>query len=67
VVDGHHGRRLGDGRAFRLLNVPDGFNRAGLGSEVDFSPPAERAIRSRDRIVEWRGKHGTTRVDRGPE
>ena len=29
--------RLGDGRAFRLLNVLDDFSREGLGIEVDFS------------------------------
>ena len=34
--------RLGDGRAFRLLNVLDDFKREGLGIEVDFSLPAER-------------------------
>jgi putative transposase len=34
--------RLGDGRAFRLLNVLDDFNREGLGIEVDFSLPAAR-------------------------
>jgi transposase InsO family protein len=50
--------RLGDGRAFRLLNVLDDFNREGLGIEVDFSLPAERVIRSLDRIIEWRGKPG---------
>lgn len=55
--------RLGDGRAFRLLNVLDDFNREGLGIEVDFSLPAERVIRSLDRIIEWRGKPGTIRVD----
>jgi putative transposase len=59
--------RLGDGRAFRLLNVLDDFNRDGLGIEVDFSLPAERVIRSLDRIIEWRGKPGTIRVDNGPE
>ena len=31
--------RLRDGRAFRLLNVLDDFNREGLGIEVDFSLP----------------------------
>ena len=36
--------RLGNGRAFRLLNVLDEFNREGLGIEVDFSLPAERVI-----------------------
>ena len=55
--------RLGDGRAFRLLNVLDDFNREGLGIEVDFSLPAERVIRSLDRIIEWRGKPATIRVD----
>jgi putative transposase len=59
--------RLGDGRAFRLLNLLDDFNREGLGIEVDFSLPAERVIRSLDRIIEWRGKPGTIRVDNGPE
>jgi putative transposase len=59
--------RLGDGRAFRLLNVLDDFNREGLGIEVDFSLPAERVIRSLDRIIEWRGKPGSIRVDNGPE
>jgi putative transposase len=59
--------RLGDGRAFRLLNVLDDFNREGLGIEVDFSLPAERVIRSLNRIIEWRGKPATIRVDNGPE
>ena len=48
--------RLGDGRAFRLLNVLDDFNREGLGIEVDFSLPAERVIRSLNHIIERRGK-----------
>jgi putative transposase len=39
----------------------------GLGIEVDFSLPAERVIRSLDRIIEWRGKPDTIRVDNGPE
>ena len=43
--------RLGDGRAFRLLNVLDAFNREGLGIAVDFSLPAERVIRSLDPFV----------------
>lgn len=44
-----------DGRAFRLLNVLDDFNRDGLGIEVDFALPAERVIRRLNRIIEWRG------------
>jgi len=59
--------RLGEGRAFRLLNVLDDFNREGLGIEVDFSVPAERVIRSLNRIIEWRGKPETIRVDTGLE
>jgi putative transposase len=59
--------RLGDGRAFRLLNVLDDFNREGLGIEVDFSLPAERVIRSLNRIIEWRGSPARIRVDNGPE
>jgi len=59
--------RLGDGRAFRLLNVLDDFNREGLGIEVDFSLPAERVVRSLTRIIEWRGKPDVIRVDNGPE
>jgi transposase InsO family protein len=56
--------RLGDGRAFRLLNVLDDFNREGLGIEVDFSLPAERVIRGLDRIIEWRGKPEVTGLAR---
>ena len=59
--------RLDDGRAFRLLNVLDDFNREGLGIEVDFSLPAERVVRSLNRIIEWRGKPTSIRVDNGPE
>ena len=59
--------RLEDTRAFRLLNVLDDFNREGLGIEVDFSLPSERVIRSLDRIIEWRGRPLSIRVDNGPE
>ncbi len=47
--------QLADGRSIRTLNVLDDFNREGLGIEVDFSLPAERVIRSLNRIIEWRG------------
>ena len=58
---------LGDGRTFRLLNVLDDFNREELGIEADFCLPAGRVIRSLDRIIEWRGKPSTIKVDNGPE
>lgn len=59
--------RLGDGRGFRLLNVLDDYNREGLGIEVDFSLPAERVIRSLNRIIEWRGRPENIQVDNRPE
>ena len=58
---------LEDGRAFRLLNVIDDFNREGLGIEADFSLPGERVIRTLERIIEWRGKPLSIRCDNGPE
>ena len=58
---------LGDGRAFRLLNVLDDYSREGLGIEVDFSLPAERVIRGLNRIIEWRGRPENIRVDNRPE
>ena len=45
----------------------DDFNREGLGIEVDFPLPAERVIRSLDRIIKWRGRPASTRVGNGPE
>jgi len=48
--------QLSDGRSIRTLNVLDDFNREGLGIEVDFSLPAERVVRSLNRIIEWRGR-----------
>ena len=59
--------QLADGRSIRTLNVLDDFNREGLDIEVDFSLPAERVVRSLNRIIEWRGKPQIIRVDNGPE
>jgi putative transposase len=59
--------QLADGRSIRTLNVLDDFNREGLSIEVDFSLPAERVVRSLNRIIEWRGKPQIIRVDNGPE
>jgi putative transposase len=61
------GGRLKDGRQFRLLNVLDDLNRAGLGIDVDFSLLAEPVIRSLNQIIEWRGKPMAMRVENGPE
>ena len=59
--------RLEDGRAFRLLNVIDDFNREGLAIEVDFSLPGDRVVRTLNRVIEWRGKLDVIRCDNGPE
>jgi len=59
--------QLKDGRAFRLFNVIDDYNREGLEIEADFSLPAQRVIRSLERIMEWRGKPNIIRCDNGPE
>ena len=59
--------QLSDGRAFRLFNVLDDFNREGLGIDLDFSLPATRVIRSLEQIIEWRGQPNVIRCDNGPE
>ncbi len=59
--------RAMDGRSIRTLNILDDFSREGLGTEVDFSLPAERVVRSLTHITEWRGKSSCIRVDNGPE
>jgi putative transposase len=58
---------LGDGRAFRLFNVLDDFNREGLAIEVDLSLPSVRVIRALEQVIEWRGKPKVIRCDNGPE
>ena len=58
---------LWDGRAFRLLNVIDDFNRQVLWIEVDTSLPALRVIRVLEALEEGRGLPQMIRVDNGPE
>lgn len=59
--------QLGDGRRYRLFNIIDDCNREGLAIEVDLSLPAERVVRTLDRLIEWRGKPIRIRCDNGPE
>ena len=59
--------RLWDGRALRLLNVIDDFNRQVLWIEVDTSLPALRVIRVLEQLADSRGLPGMIRVDNGPE
>ena len=58
---------LSNGRAFRTFNVIDDYNREGLGIEVDYSLPAQRVVRTLNRIIEWRGKPNEIRCDNGSE
>ena len=58
---------LTDGRAFRLFNVIDDYNREALTVEIDFSLSAQRVIRSLNQLIEYRGKPDQVRCDNGPE
>jgi len=54
-------------RRFRTFNVVDHFNREVLAIEVDFNLPAERVVRTLDRIAAERGYPCKLRLDNGPE
>lgn len=58
---------LWDGRAFRLLNIIDDFNREVLSIEADTSLPTIRLIRVLEYLKEFRGLPKMIRVDNGPE
>lgn len=58
---------LWDGRAYRLLNVIDDYNREVLWIEADTSLPALRVIRVLENLKEVRGLPERIRVDNGPE
>lgn len=58
---------LWDGRAFRLLNVLDDYNRQVLWIEVDTSLPSLRVIRVLEQLQQSRGLPEMIRVDNGPE
>jgi putative transposase len=54
-------------RRFRTFNVVDDFNRELLAIEVDFNLPAQRVVRTLDRIAAQRGYPLKLRLDNGPE
>jgi putative transposase len=56
-----------DHRPFRLLNVIDDFNLEALGTESNFSLPAERSIRALEQIITLRCKLRVIRCYNGPE
>ncbi len=55
------------GRSFRTFNVLDDFNREALAIEVDLNLPADRVIRTLERVIAWRGYPAKLRMDNGPE
>jgi len=55
------------GRRFRTFNVVDDCNREALAIEIDLNLPAERVIRTLDRVAVWRGYPKRLRLDNGPE
>lgn len=58
---------LYSGRCFWMLNVLDEGVRECLAIEVDTSFPAERVVRVRHRLKEWRGLPKQLRLDNGSE
>ena len=54
-------------RRFRTFNVVDDFNREVLAIEVDFNLPAQRIVRTLDRIAAECGYPRRLRLDNGPE
>jgi putative transposase len=52
-------------RRFRTFNVVDDFNRELLAIEVDFNLPAQRVVRTLDRIAATRGYAIKLRLDNG--
>jgi putative transposase len=58
---------LASGRAFRTLNTLDDFTREALWIEVDTSLPAERMIRVREMLIDWRGCPKQICMNNGPE
>ena len=56
-----------DGRAFRLFNVSNDYNRETLTVEVDLSLPAQRVIGSLNQLIEYRDKLVQIRCDNDPE
>lgn len=58
---------LMDGRKIRTFNIIDDFNREVMEIEVGLSFPAERVLRTLDRLGNERGLPNKIRVDNGPE
>lgn len=59
--------QLSNGCTVRLLNVIDDFNREVLAIAVDFSLPANRVVRTLERLIQWKGKQTAIRCVNGLE
>ena len=59
--------QMSDGQSYRLLNIIDDYKREGLAMEVGLSLPASRAIRTLNRLLEYRTTPQAIRCDNGPE
>lgn len=55
------------GKPFRAFNVIDDFNREGLNITLAKSITSRRVIEELEKLIEWRGKPESIRVDNGPE
>lgn len=58
---------LYQGRRFRTLNILDESVREALAIEIDTSLPAQRVVRTLQRLEAWRGLPKAIRLDNGPE
>ena len=58
---------LTDGRAFRLFNVIDDYNREALTVKIGFSLPIQGVIRSLNQLIVYRGKLVPVRCDNEPD
>lgn len=56
---------LFQGKPFRAFNVIDDFNREVLTIAIDTSLTSARVERELDKLIEWRGKPSSLRVDNG--
>jgi putative transposase len=58
---------LDNSRKFRVLNIIDDYNREAIAVEAAHSFPAQRVVDLMDRLILFKGKPQTIRVDNGAE
>lgn len=55
------------GRKFRVLNIIDDSDRVAVAQEISMSMPAERVIKTLEKVIWLNGKPKNIRCDNGPE